>query len=64
MAAILATLLTPVTASASDEASIEAKIENVYGGAKGIVSMTFDDGIYPTALVLEELCEKYDLKAS
>ncbi len=36
----------------------------VYGGKKGIVTLTFDDAIYPTALVVNELCEKYGLTAS
>ena len=44
--------------------AVNAEIMTVYGGAKGIVTMTYDDGIYDTALILDELCEKYDLYAS
>ena len=44
--------------------NLEVTIATVYGGAKGIVSMTYDDGNYASALVIEELCEKYDLEAS
>ncbi len=41
-----------------------AEIMPVYGAARAIVSLTFDDAVYTSALVVEELCEKYDLKAS
>ena len=57
--------LIPTAAFATDgDRELDVEIEKVYGGAKGIVSLTFDDGVYQTALVVEELCEKYDLKAS
>ncbi len=51
-------------ADASTGSSVDAEIMTVYGGADGIISMTFDDGYYNTALVLNELLAKYDLKAS
>ena len=44
--------------------SFGATIEEVYGAKKAIVSLTFDDAIYSTALVVEELCEKYGIPAS
>ena len=34
------------------------------GGASAIASMTFDDGLYPTATLLNKLCKEYGLKAS
>ena len=48
------TLLVPVS-FAQDEsaASVSAEIEEVYGGRDGIISMTFDDGYYETALLLQ-----------
>ena len=60
---ILLTALFPFTASAASE-EMSAEIETVYGGAKGIVSMTFDDGDYQSALVIQALCERYGLEAS
>ena len=60
---ILLTTLSPFAVSAADE-ELSAEIETVYGGAKGIVSMTFDDGYYVSALIIDELCEKYGLEAS
>ena len=41
-----------------------ATIMPVYGARKAVVSLTFDDAHYPSALVVEELCEKYGMKAS
>lgn len=55
---------TSLNAFAAEESSLSAEIEAVYGGADGIVSMTFDDGNYTSALVIQELCEKYGLEAS
>ena len=60
---ILLTTLSPFAVSAADE-ELSAEIETVYGGAKGIVSMTFDDGNYQSALIIDDLCEKYGLEAS
>ncbi|MBQ4110578.1 MAG: polysaccharide deacetylase family protein [Clostridia bacterium] len=42
----------------------EAEITKASGGADSIVSMTFDDGLYDTALLLNEKFEKYGLKGS
>ena len=53
-----------VLASASDTDTVNAEIDLAYGGAAGIVSMTFDDGYYETAVLLNELFEKYDLKGT
>ncbi len=53
-----------VFASAADTDTVYAEIDLAYGGADGIVSMTFDDGYYETAVLLNELFEKYDLKGS
>lgn len=44
--------------------SFDATIMPVYGARKAIVSLTFDDAVYPSALVVEEMCEKYGMKAS
>ncbi len=62
--AIMIVLLLPLGAYADSEKAVNAEIMQVYGGADGIISMTFDDGYYDTALVLDELFEKYDLKGS
>lgn len=53
-----------VFASASDTDTVNAEIDLAYGGAAGIVSMTFDDGYYETAVLLNEFFEKYDLKGT
>ncbi len=42
----------------------DVSIAAAKGGANGIVSMTFDDGIYDTALLLNELFAEYGLKGS
>ena len=55
------------TAIAGEETgttSVNAELTNVYGGRGGIISMTFDDGYYQTALLLQEFFEKYDLYGS
>lgn len=44
--------------------NVDASIEMVYGGARGIVTMTFDDGYYSSAVILDELFEKYGLQGS
>lgn len=52
-------------ASESDDTElIEAEILEVRGGAEGIVSMTFDDGYYPTAVIVDRLAKEYGLTAS
>ena len=51
-------------ADASSRKHVDAEIMTVYGGANGIISMTFDDGYYETSLVLNELLAKYNLTAS
>lgn len=53
-----------VFASAADTETVNAQIDLVYGGASGIVSMTFDDGYSETAILLDRLFTKYDLKGS
>ena len=59
-------LLTPVAIAANGgtPTPIAAEICNVYDDRDSIVSMTFDDGYYATALLLQELFEEYDLYAS
>ncbi len=52
---------TAIYAQDGDTTPIDAEITDVYGGRDGIVSMTFDDGDYSTAVVLNELFERYDL---
>ena len=54
----------PFRSFATDRVSVDAEIMDVYGGAKGIISMTFDDGYASTAVTLNELMKKYDLKGS
>lgn len=59
--------LTGATAFAVSEDTvtpIDAEICTVYGDRDGIISMTFDDGYYQTALLLQELFEQYDLYGS
>ena len=64
---IIATALFTIAVSASaaespgTETPVYAEITTVYGDRDGIVSMTFDDGYYETALLLQELFEEYDL---
>ena len=43
---------------------VSATFEDVYNGANGIVSMTFDDGKYDTAVWLDEKLKYYGLRAS
>lgn len=66
ISALLIFLAMPTAVIASSETAddVQAEIMTVYGGADGIISMTFDDGYYETSLLLDELFEKYDLKAS
>ena len=66
-AACILFLLMPLAAIAdnsSDAKSLNAEICTVYDDRDGIISMTFDDGHYPTAVLLQELFEKYDLYGS
>ena len=53
-----------LTYAEEGEQSVSASIDVAYGGAKGIVTLTFDDGDYETALALQTLCDKYDLSAT
>ena len=53
-----------VYADGSSSEPLSAEIDSVYGGVNGIVTLTFDDGDYPTALAVKGLCEKYDLYAT
>ena len=55
---------TSFAAKKSESTPISAKITDVYDGRDSIVSMTFDDGYYQTALLLQELFEEYDLYGS
>ena len=61
---IMAFVALPTLVFANDTDTVDAEIMMVYGGADGIISMTFDDGYYETTLLLDELFEKYDLKGS
>ena len=61
---LFALVPTSVFADTVAKDAMNAEIMTVYGGADGIISMTFDDGHYDTMLVLDELFTKYDLKAS
>ncbi len=53
-----------VFATAVSTESVNAQIDQVYGGRKGVVTMTFDDGKYDVALTIDELLEKYNLTAT
>ncbi|MBQ7363499.1 MAG: polysaccharide deacetylase family protein [Clostridia bacterium] len=44
--------------------AVNAEIAAAKGGANGIVSMTYDDGLYDTAELLNELFAEYGLEAS
>ena len=59
-------LTAPVVHAENDNIKIpmNAEICTVYGDRKGIISMTFDDGHYQSALLLQELFELYDLCGS
>ena len=64
-------LLPPVSVFVSAEVGgaeepelVEAEILSVRGGAGGIISMTFDDGYYETATIVDELAKQYGLTAS
>ena len=67
---IIASALFTIAVSASavespgTETPVYAEITTVYGDRDGIISMTFDDGYYQTALLLQELFEEYDLYGS
>ena len=50
--------------SAAERKDVSVELMDVQGGADGIISLTFDDGYYPTALALAPLMEEYGLKAS
>ena len=43
---------------------VRAWIEKAPNGASAIATMTFDDGLRETARILNELCKKYDIRAS
>ena len=53
-------------ASATDEekVTLRSAYAPVYGGAKAIATLTFDDSIYPTALLVQQMCEKYGMEAT
>lgn len=50
--------------SVETETPMTAELSMAYGGVNGIVSMTFDDGNYATAVWLNEMFAKYDLRGS
>ncbi len=66
LTALMIFAVSPVSVFADTEVInlVDAEIMTAYGGMDGIISMTFDDGDYASALVLDELFEKYDLKGS
>ena len=61
---ILSALTVGVLAATPEENEYSAKIMEAYGGAKGVVSMTFDDGDWATNSWLNEMFDKYDLYGS
>ncbi len=62
--AILVAPATVAISAADAEQELNVTVDAAYGGAKGIITPTFDDGDYQTAKYLKELCEKYDLYAT
>ena len=60
---LLASALSLGTLAAGTE-EYTAEFTMAYGGAKGILSMTFDDGDYDTNVWLDQMFEKYDLYGS
>lgn len=61
---IFSTFVSANTASIKEDEEMTAELMQAYGGARGIVSMTFDDGIYDTAVWLNQMFEKYGLRGS
>lgn len=51
-------------ATSAQSTSVFAEITGAQGGARAIVSMTYDDGQYETAEWMNEMFEKYGLRAS
>ena len=45
----------------AEKITLSAEIAKVYGARSGIITMTFDDGYFDTALVVDSLLEKYGL---
>ena len=60
---LLVSALSVGVAAAGTE-NYSAEIMQAYGGAKGILSMTFDDGDWDTNVWLNQMFEKYDLYGS
>ncbi len=58
---LLLLTITPISSLGAGTADTPCEIMQVYGGKEGIVSMTFDDGYYETAVLLDELFKKYNL---
>lgn len=60
-------LVFPVFATESgeqDESLITAELAMVKGGANGIVTWTFDDGLKDQAQMVKDICKKYGAKAT
>ena len=53
-----------VLAADSEKTELEATITPVYGGAKAMATLTFDDSVYTTALLVQQMCEKYGMEAT
>lgn len=64
VSAFLFIMLAPSIYAEEPNVTVDAEILPVYNGASGIVTMTFDDGYYESALIINELCEIYDLEAT
>lgn len=43
-------------AADDEEIELKARLMPVYGGARAIATLTFDDSIYPTALLVQQMC--------
>lgn len=54
-------IFTPSMTVFAEGSATPCEIMQVSGGASGIISMTFDDGYYSTAVLLDELFDKYNL---
>ena len=61
---LLSAVTVGVLAATPEDSEYTAKIMEAYGGAKGVVSMTFDDGDWNTNVWLDQMFDKYDLYGS
>ena len=61
---LVSTLSTVSFASEEEKVTLRTAYAPVYGGAKAMATLTFDDSVYPTALLVQQMCEKYGMEAT